>query len=144
MIKVAEFSLEHVNGFIPNTEIEDLEGFLTKRNARGEFLLTIVKDTEVLGFAGLILHNEFTAEPWLILSKNATASSLGLIRLLRASVQWLFESGITRIQATTKNSSLPCDRFLSVLGFRFETELPGYGGHKSDYKLFARVKPCHG
>ena len=99
---------------------------------------TAEHDGKIIGIAGLGVHWAGRAEAWCLLAREVPTRAWPAIH--RAVVRVLAENGYRRIEATAKTGFRQGQRWLAMLGFVPEGEMPAYGPDGADHMRWARIR----
>lgn len=114
---------------------------LAERYAAGGTAFTGVHEGAVVGIAGLVVLWPGVAEAWALMSDRIEGLPF---QVTRAIARGLFMEaqnfGLHRIQAVVAADDERAQRWIEILGFRFEGLMRAYGPDRSNYLRFARIR----
>ena len=93
---------------------------------------------KILLCGGVVTIGSYMGIGWAVLSKDAW---LYMTPLHYATKRFLDASGLRRIEATVEEGFTEGCRWMRLLGFKFEGNMPGYGTKGETHLRFGRVWP---
>lgn len=98
---------------------------------------TMEHDDEIIAIGGLV-PGDGVAVAWTLLSRHANRHLSAIHRAVR---RFLSASPFPLIEATVDVGFTEGEKWMKMLGFRFERVLPGYRPDGADMMLFVRTQP---
>lgn len=98
--------------------------------------ITVERGGEILGCAGIGIHNGGSGVLWGFISQN---SGPHFVRMDRIARRFISSIHLRRLEATVEKGFEPGCRWLDLMGFHFEGVMRSYGPDGSDYLRYARI-----
>lgn len=99
--------------------------------------LTVMQGDSVIICGGIVTQHPNYGILWAVLSPLARAHMLFLTRGTRRFIDCY---PMRRLEATVEQGFAPGCRWLDLLGFRYEGDMPGYGDLGETHQRFGRVR----
>ena len=99
--------------------------------------LTVFEGDRVILAGGILTVDQRLGQLWAVLAANAGSHMLSLHR---GVLRFIECAHVRRLEATVEKGFTPGCRWVELLGFRYEGEMPGYGEEGETHLRYGRVR----
>jgi len=102
---------------------------------------TLMCDDEILCCGGVCFYRKQFGEAWILCSRKAEEHPVATVRATKRVIDDIMKThDMYRIQATVQCDWVEAQKFIKLLGFKWEGTLRRYGPDRSDYFMYSRIK----
>jgi len=102
---------------------------------------TLLYDDEILCCGGVCFYRKRFGEAWILCSRKAEEHPIATFRTARRVIDDIMKLyDMYRVQATVQCDWFEAQRFIKLLGFKWEGTLWRYGPDGSNYQMYSRIK----
>lgn len=115
--------------------------FLMKHYIDKSYAFTGIAEEGIVGIAGIMPMWPGVAEAWFFSSDLLHKYHRQVLRAMKLKLDIAQEEfKLHRLQARTADGFYKADKFLKVLGFKYEGPLVGFCSNAKDYHLYTRIR----